>query len=621
MTAVSPIKDRSAVVGAVVVRTVLDAAALRELPGQGDIDLAVFAAGKVVETSRKHAALDALLSEATIDPEGVAQLNRKLRTLNFHADAKPMGDNTVLLALVPTADLAEAAAQRKVVAFGVTMALLAALLLVGWLLARGIGRPLQLMVAATQEMLRGQYSRRVPPSRISELDDLGEAVNHLTEQVETQLTELTRRAFHDSLTDLPNRALFLDRLEHALARATRRRESVAVMFLDLDNFKVVNDSLGHETGDRLLLEVARRLRGDLRPEDTVARFGGDEFAVLLEGIGSAGVACEIAERIREKLAVPFALGARHLTITASIGIVVARDGRGEPTALVRDADVAMYRAKMNGKARYEVFEPSMHAMVLERLDLEAELQEAVRRHEFVLHYQPIVLLETGRITGLEALVRWNHPRRGLVSPVEFIPLAEETGLIVPIGRWVIEEACRQASRLDNRELTMTVNLSARQLAQTTLPQEIAERLRSADLSSSRLILEITESVLMQDTVAVIDRLNELKALGVRVAIDDFGTGYSSLNYLRRFPVDILKIDKSFVDPVADGEEGSALAGAILALARALRLETVAEGIETLEQVRGLQALGCRLGQGHFFSPPVPEGRLESVISARALAAA
>jgi PAS domain S-box-containing protein len=384
--------------------------------------------------------------------------------------------------------------------------------------------------------------------------------------------QLQHQAFHDAVTGLANRALFKDRVEHMIERQARDKLPVSILFMDLDDFKTINDSLGHAAGDRMLAEVGERLKNCLRQADTAARLGGDEFAILLED-GGDGV------------------------------------------------DVAMYMAKEAGKGRYQVFEPAMHDTALRRLELKADLQRAVDNGEFVLHYQPVIELATGRIEGLEALVRWQHPTRGLIAPLDFIPLAEETGLIVSLGRWVLREACMQARRLQERyvmdpPLQMAVNLSARQLQRPEIVGEIAETLMQTQLDPSGLVLEITESVMMQDMDLSIQRLAELKELGVQLAVDDFGTGYSSLNYIRRFPVDILKVDKSFVDGVNEGGEESALTAAIIELAGILRLRPVAEGIERADQLEKLLALRCDLGQGYYFAKPLPLEAVDELLTTR-----
>jgi diguanylate cyclase (GGDEF)-like protein len=412
------------------------------------------------------------------------------------------------------------------------------------------------------------------------------------------------RAFHDALTGLPNRALFLDRLEQAVKRSRRRNDPIAVLFLDLDSFKRVNDSFGHAAGDQLLIAVARRLRECLRPGDTAARFGGDEFAVLVEGAEGNLNAVGVAGRVLLALQVPFMVHDKEVHISASIGI--ATDD-GEADDVMRNADLAMYRAKSRGKGRYELFEPEMHAAVVERLELEVDLRQATELGQFLLHYQPVVELDTDRIVGVEALVRWSHPERGLVPPGDFISLAEETRLILPIGRWVMREACRRAAgwqdELGADAPSVCVNLSAEQLAEPGIVDDVTEVLQMTALDPRSLILEITETVLMQDTEPTIVKLRALKTLGVRLAVDDFGTGYSSLQYLKRFPIDILKIAKSFVDGLGPAGGDVALARAIIDLADSFALQVVAEGIEHANQGPRLLELGCRLGQGfHFFRP-------------------
>ena len=423
--------------------------------------------------------------------------------------------------------------------------------------------------------------------------------------------ELRRQAFHDSLTGLANRALFADRLEHALSRTLRFGHPLAVLFLDLDDFKTVNDSLGHGEGDQLLVAVAERLRGAMRSGDTISRMGGDEFAVLVEDPADAGVPVEVARRLLATLDAPFGQGAKELFVHASVGVAVSTSRSQTADDLLRNADISMYTAKSNGKNRVEVFQPSMHAAALMRHALKGDLERALEREEFVLLYQPIMHLRTGQVAGVEALLRWQHPRRGVVGPTEFIPVAEETGLIIPIGHWVLEQACRQAKAWDadaTRPLKMSVNVSGRQMQQPDFVDEVAQVLAQTGLEPGRLTLELTESVLMQDAEAATATLVELKRLGVRLAIDDFGTGYSSLSYLRRFPIDELKIDQSFVASMGDGPEQAAVVLSIIRLGETLHLETVAEGIEQADQLADLQTLGADLGQGYYFARPIsPEG--------------
>ncbi len=426
------------------------------------------------------------------------------------------------------------------------------------------------------------------------------------------------QAFHDPLTDLANRSLFLYQVGHALARHSRHSHPVTVLFLDLDNFKTVNDSLGHAEGDRLLVEAARRLASCVRSSDLIARLGGDEFAVLVEEAESLDEVLIVATRIGEALSRPFMLAGKEVFVNASIGI--ARSQRGEGSdELVRNADVAMYVAKTRGKGQHVLFEPQMHQAALERLVVEADLRRAIENEEFFLQYQPIVELATGDIIGAEALVRWMCRDRGTVPPGVFIPIAEEPGLIVPIGRWVLRRACREAQRWTrDRGLAcrITVNLSGRQLQDAQIVDDVRQALEESGLDPAQLVLEITESMLMHNTELSMERLMALKGLGVSLAIDDFGTGYSSLSYLQRYPIDILKIDKAFVEVIDQGGEGPVLAQAIVALGETLRMNTVAEGIETEAQRGALLGLGCELGQGYLFAPPLDAEEYWQLLVAR-----
>ena len=438
-------------------------------------------------------------------------------------------------------------------------------------------------------------------------------------QFPRRLDQLARQAFRDPLTSLPNRALFMDRLSHALTRTERRGEQLAVLFLDLDRFKVVNDSLGHGVGDQLLIGVSQRLAACLRPEDTIARLGGDEFAILLEDVKDDKGPTSVADRLTGELQQPFVVEGREVVITVSIGIAMSTARRMTPEDILRDADLAMYHAKGKGKARYEVFDKSMNAPAKERMDLELDLRNAVARGEFILHYQPVVELPTGRITEVEALVRWKHPQRGLLFPADFVGLSEETGLIVPLGRWVLHEACRQTRQWQlaapATKLAISVNLSARQLQQPGLVDEIGEVLRETRLDPGALRLEITETVVMHDAPITLAKLEALKALGVQLAIDDFGTGYSSLGYLKRFPVDTLKIDRSFVKGIGRDVEDSAIVRAVITVAKSLGLSVTAEGIETADQLDQLRTLGCDHGQGYFFAKPMTSDRVPAFLVA------
>ncbi|HUG14353.1 MAG TPA: EAL domain-containing protein [Thermomicrobiales bacterium] len=444
--------------------------------------------------------------------------------------------------------------------------------------------------------------------------------------------ELTHQAFHDHLTGLPNRALFNDRLQHAVLRAVRRDSSLAVLFVDIDNFKRVNDSLGHTAGDELLITVADRLGGCLRAEDTLARLGGDEFTILLEDIDGIDDAVEVARRISEHVTLHVMCDNREISIGVSIGIALSVAGQMDAEELLRDADVAMYAAKRRGKGGHALFTPTMTEAVWERLTLESDLRHALERSELRLQYQPIVDLANGTVGAVEALLRWDHPTRGLIEPVTFIRVAEETGLIIPIGAWVLREACGEVAgwsefTVDGRPLSLNVNLSGRQFQQLDLAESVASVLAKSGLEPSRLRLEITETALMETGEATLATLQRLKALGVQIAIDDFGTGYSSLSYLKQFPVDVLKIDRSFVDGIDQHPESRSIVRALVAVAMSLNLNVVAEGIETDAQREELIALGCDVGQGFYFSKAVsPAGiaallRLQRVDGARVAEAA
>jgi diguanylate cyclase (GGDEF)-like protein/PAS domain S-box-containing protein len=456
------------------------------------------------------------------------------------------------------------------------------------------------------------------------LDDAGKTVKMSgTVQDITQRkaleAKIEHQAFHDSLTGLANRALFIDRLQHALLRRARAESCLAVLFIDLDDFKHVNDSMGHTAGDRLLVDVARRIADTLRPADTVARFGGDELAILLEDLEGVDGAIAAARRLTRLFSSPFLVNGTELSIHASIGIAYNQGlEKKSPGELLRDADIAMYEAKRRDKGSFELFQAGMRVAATERLELKANLQRAVEDEEFFLHYQPIVDLSTGEVSGAEALVRWQHPERGLVPPLDFIPFAEESGLILPIGRWVLEEACRSAAQWPvapgQLQPTVAVNLSGVRLRHPGLLEELTEVLELTGLAPERLILEITESVLVQERELAVERLTELKRLGVKLAIDDFGTGYSSLSYLRDFPIDILKIDKSFIDSVALGPEESALPRAVLKLAQTLNLKVVAEGVEDADQLAALRALHCPFAQGYLFSKPVEGPVFEALVA-------
>jgi diguanylate cyclase (GGDEF)-like protein len=442
---------------------------------------------------------------------------------------------------------------------------------------------------------------------------LANAIERRSAEEKTQ-----HEALHDPLTGLPNRNLFLDRLEHALAQAERHETAVAVLFLDLDQFKLVNDSLGHAAGDELLAAVAPRLEQALRPSDTVARFGGDEFAVLAEDIANERGATRVAERIAEVLTKPFVLRQREHFVSASIGISIA-GGNQTPEALIRDADAALYRAKERGRGGYEIFDEVMRSRVIEQMQTENDLRRALQREELELHYQPIIRLRDSSVVAMEALLRWRHPERGLIGPAAFIPVAEESRLIIPIGRWVLEQACRQTAKWQQSEpdsppIGIAVNLSPRQLAGPDLLGHIQGALKSSGIEASTLRLELTENSLLEDTEAIEACLQSLKALGTRLVLDDFGIGFSSLGYLKRLPLSAIKLDRTFVENLTEDADDAAIVQAVTQMADALGINVVAEGVETEEQLREVEALGCGYAQGFYFTEPVPAGEVENLLT-------
>ena len=429
--------------------------------------------------------------------------------------------------------------------------------------------------------------------------------------------QLRRRAFQDPLTGLANRALFLDRLDQCMARAAREKCLVAVLFFDLDHFKAINDSLGHAQGDLLLKVAAKRLQSCLKAIDTAARLGGDEFAVLLEDIQDIADAVRVAQRIVNVFEQPFLIDGLKVLVTTSLGIAIS-SGQDAGEILLRNADLAMYSAKNQGRGRYALFEPEMHQAVLEKLELQDEMRRALEHDEFILHYQPIVGTTTGQVYAVEALLRWPRPGKPQIPPLTLISLAESSGLIVPLGQWVLRRALDSTKRWSHslpveRRPILTVNLSGRQIQDPGLVEYITGLLAEFRFPPQRLVLEITETVLMKNTEAALKTMQALKTLGIRLAIDDFGTGYSSLSYLQKFPLDMLKIPREFVEGLHDGEQPCALAKAILALAETLQLRAIAEGVETREQVEALRRIGCEFMQGYYFARPLEEAGVADLL--------
>jgi diguanylate cyclase (GGDEF)-like protein len=494
----------------------------------------------------------------------------------------------------------------------------------GIALSRRMSRPLREIAAAAGDIAAGNWDRRVPIGGGAEASTMATAFNEMSSSLRAAQERLLHDALHDQLTQLPNRALFMERLQRAIGARTRHADWLfAVLFIDLDRFKTINDSLGHPAGDALLLEIARRLAGAIRRDDTVsrpgtapgsdttlARMGGDEFTLLVEGIRDPSDAVRIAERIQAALAIPITLEGQEVFTSASVGIAVSTSFHATADDVVRDADLAMYRAKASGGDQCAVFDATMHQHAVKRLQLETDLRKAIDRGELRLHYQPIVRLSDLRVVGFEALIRWQHPERGLLSPAAFLDVAQDAGLLTRIDRWVLAEACTQArgwtpAAPGDPPISVSVNISAQGFGQADIVRQIEQVLRESGLDPARLRLEITESAAMADAERARAVLAELKALGVRLSLDDFGTGYSSLSYLQRFPVDTLKIDRSFVIGMDDNDECRQIVGTILHLARTLKLDVVAEGTETTAQVGYLARLECGFGQGFYFSKPIP----------------
>jgi diguanylate cyclase (GGDEF)-like protein len=519
---------------------------------------------------------------------------------------------------------------RAILTASIVLTLVVALFIGAWL-ARSITRPIDELVTATRAIAGGDLGFSMAVKDGTEFGELARHFNSMSaalrESYQALHTEIDERksaearllydAFHDALTGLPNRALFVDRLEHVIGSADRHPdEKYAVLFLDLDRFKVINDSLGHLVGDHLLVAVGERIAGSLRPGDTVARLGGDEFGVLIEGMREGADAVQVADRIQKALARSLSVEGHEMFVTTSIGIAVQSDRYAKPDQVLRDADIAMYQAKLRGKACSELFDAAMHGSVVDRMQLEADLRRAVEHGEdFALHYQPIVALRTGKLIGVEALVRWRHPARGLLAANEFVPLAEESGTIVPLGEWAIRAACGQLREWQERcpalaGVTMSINVSSRQFRRPEYVESLREVLRESAIDPRQLALEVTESAIMSEVETSAAKLGRLRDMGVQIHVDDFGTGYSSLSYLHRFPITAVKIDQSFVAGLPS-QESEEVIKAIVSIAESLDFDVIAEGIEAASQLARLGELRCRYGQGFFMSRPMEAQALEA----------
>lgn len=645
-----PVRERDTVLGTLTAGYRLTDDIARDLANLARCEVALVVHGRVVATSlRERMGQNAeALVLATMSAPGVKADVLEVGGRQYVAGVFPLepelpgGDAVRLLVLsdwAATQQFVDTLEVRFAIA-GVVALLLS--LVGGVFLSRHLSRPLRDIATAATEIAAGNLALQLPVRGSAEAATVAQAFNAMSVSLKSAHERLVHDAIHDHLTQLPNRSHFKDRLDRALARRVRRKDyQFAVLFVDLDRFKHVNDSLGHTAGDRLLVMFAERLAAAVRaedvvsrmpvaatlPEPTLARFGGDEFAVLLDGIREPFDAVRVAKRVQVMAAEPLQLDGQDVFASASIGVAVATEAHTSGEDIIRDADLAMYRAKNAGGGGYSVFDAALHDEAVRRLRLETDLRHAVERREFVVWYQPIVSLADHRVVGVEALVRWQHPERGLVFPGEFFDVAEEVGLITQIDEWVLQESCRQGREwlttgMTTPAFTISVNLSAKAFAQETLVQRVADLLHATGYPPAGLRLEITEGAAIKDAVRARVVLAQLRALGVRISLDDFGTGYSSLSYLQSLPLDVLKIDRSFVAGIGTDKDKGEIVKLIIGLARTLKLEVVAEGTETATQVEYLRLLGCPLGQGYFFAKPAePTGGRPPAVSPRARASA
>jgi diguanylate cyclase (GGDEF)-like protein len=519
---------------------------------------------------------------------------------------------------------AYATTRRAVLLIPLEILLLIALTSWGFkeMLTRQIIEPLNLLNHGANQLGRGNLSHRIKIQRADEFGEVMAVFNSMAHELEAQQDKLTHDSLHDAMTGLPNRVLFLDRLGQAIEYCKRRPEyTFSVLFVDLDHFKIINDSLGHLTGDQLLILAGQRMKETLHSSDTVARLGGDEFAILLEITGEKESASWVAEKLEETIRLPFYVDGHELYVTTSIGIVMDIAGYRHAEEVLRDADIAMYQAKAHGKARFETFDIKMRSHAFSRLEMEEELRAALENGEFQVYYQPIQSMHSNELTSFEALIRWSHPTRGLLLPGEFLPVAEDSGLILPIEKWILHEACRQLRTWHQtypalKHVSINVNVSNRQFSQPNFVEEIIRALQVNELEGKYLKLEITESVLISNYAAANEIFTQLQNLGIQLQIDDFGSGYSTLSYLQHFPISVVKIDKSFVQALGKGRRGTELIRAIVSMTRELGMETIAEGIETGDQFDKLRELSCTFGQGFLLSKPLDKATVEELLASQ-----
>jgi diguanylate cyclase (GGDEF)-like protein len=615
----TPIADNDKIIAVLSLETNLNGSELKPTQIPNDVELALLDRGKLITTTISQKKLLGFLLRSSLLPERLDAFNKKLKKYNFYATIKPLSQENSLLILIPSQTLFQVFDRREAIESIGSFITILLVAIAGWFLSRKVAKPLEDMVTATKEMVLGNYQKKVPSSNIQELNELANVINHLASQLNNQFASLNHQAFHDPLTDLPNRAFFRECLQQAWHRARRSHNPIAVLFIDLDGFKGVNDSLGHQIGDLLLVSVSRRLHQCLRSGDVLARLGGDEFTILLENINDINCANKIADRISQQLTNLFNIEGHEISISASIGIACGIPQEGHPEDFLRNSDVAMYRAKKNGKANYQVFDLSMKSHLQKQILLETELRQAIEREEFKIYYQPVMQLATDRITEVEALIRWQHPQRGLVSPADFLPLAEQTGLILPLGQWILEKACQEtqmwrSQNIANNPLVLNVNFSIQQLQQPKVEQKIARILQSTGINPSCLKLEIAETIMLEKIESNLNKLQDLKALGIKLAIDDFGKGFSRLNSFKNLPIDNLKIDRILIDELGQNVKNTALVNAIIVFAKALNLTSTAEGLETAQQLSQLQTFGCDCAQGYYFTKPLSYDAMSNFLS-------
>ena len=517
----------------------------------------------------------------------------------------------------------EAYATTRRAALVIPLEILLLIALTSWgfkeMLTRQIIQPLSLLNHGVKQLGHGNLSHRIEIHRVDEFGEVMAVFNSMADELERQQEKLTHDSLHDAMTGLPNRVLFLDRLEQAIKYCKRRSEyRFSVLFVDLDHFKIINDSLGHLIGDQLLISAGRRMLETLRASDTVARLGGDEFAILLEITGEKTSASSVAEKLQETIRLPFHVDGHELYVTASIGIVMDIAEYTYAEEILRDADIAMYQAKAQGKARFETFDIKMRSYAFSRLEMEQDLRAALENKEFQIYYQPILSIRSNELSSFEALIRWDHPTRGLLLPGQFLQVAEDSGLILPIEKWVLQEACLQLRKWHDQytelqHVCVNVNISNKLFSQVNFVDEVYKALQTSGLKAEALRLEITENVLISNYTAANEVFTRLRNLGVQLQIDDFGSGYSALGYLQHFPISAIKIDKSFVDEIGKSRRGLELIRAIVSMARELGMEAIAEGIETDEQLRELRGLSCKLGQGFLLSKPLDKDLAEKIL--------